>query len=629
MQRTFTTFAALVAGLLAGCAKSDYQLASRERQRLQPVKESSLLNAEEEAMPSIMPQTHFAAGRMFESQGDMNKAVAQYQKAIAQNAQHVGAHHRLGLLLSRMDRHEEAIASFRRAVTLKPDNAILHNNLGFELMYVQKWDEAEAQLRRATELDPTFARAHVNLALLHSRQGRFDESLEIFQQVLHEPDAYYNLGLLHRGQRRYADAAEAFRHVLELRPTSVAARKQLDEVEALIREDTQRSAAHSHKPAHETRPAAQAPAPEAPRIAQAIAIHEIPAVAETSATSIGIHTAPSTPSGAGAPVPNPAFKTDPVAAGDRVTAVVDNEVRCLEERVGKEVVYGNAAPSATIDDGGYRVFRSPYESAAIVDPASLETELTTAAEPGEETPVGEMIAEAPVGEAPYKIEVRAECGDAKPWTRSWSELVAVMDVLPQAETVPSPRQPIGPSANEPSSKPAPVVLVGDRPAPDAPVEPSRPMLVADRMEYPAASESKTQGMTIAEARQSAWDELHAGDEGKPHSSEDRDAPFRESATLTSATDLDELISVVLNEWNCVEALVAGQSRSEMTLGAGSVDAVVTDSVPGSDAGNRQEERFDLRDLATPTDSTPDMRRPESLLAPRHRGAPQLREPLKN
>ena len=627
MQRTFTTFAALVAGLLAGCAKSDYQLASRERQRLQPVKESSLLNAEEEAMPSIMPQTHFAAGRMFESQGDLNKAVAQYQKAIAQNAQHIGAHHRLGLLLSRLDRHEEAVASFRRAVTLKPDNAILHNNLGFELMYLQNWNEAEAQLRRATELDPTFARAHVNLALLHSRLGRFDESLETFQRVLHEPDAYYNLGLLHRGQRRFAEAAEAFRHVLELRPASVAARKQLDEVETLIREEAERSAARSRKPAHEAQPASQPlhPTQVTRSTTEAVTIQEIPQIAESGAPSTDRRAVPSPEPRSAATVTNP----DPVVAGDHLTAIVDNEVRCIEERVGKEVVYGNDAPTATTETTGYRVFHSPYESVVAGEPGPIMQEETASIDPVEETPIGELIAEAPTGDAPYKVEVRVERDDAKPWTGSWSELVAVMDLHRQCEPAPSTVQPVEPGVEEPSSKPASVVLTADRPVVAAPEAPAKIVSVTDRMNTVAINTPNAPELTTAEARQSAWDELRNEDIVKPLPTSDRNAPSRDEATSASGTGLDELISIVLNEWNCVEALVAGQSRSEMTLGVGSFDAVAVENISGSETESRQDGFLELRDLAEPTDGAPDLRKPESLLAPRHRGATELRKPLKN
>ncbi len=221
----------------AGCAKSQFNLTSRERTTLAAVRESRILNAREAPTPSILPETHYAAARLFEEQGQIGRALDQYQKAVALKPKYVAAHHHIALLLSKMSRHDEAIAAFQRAVALKPNDARLRNNYGFELMFVERWAQAEAELHTAIDLEPKFARAYVNLAMAVSKQGRFDEALAAFQQVLPEPDAYYNLGLLYRGQREYGKASTTFQHVLSLNPKFTAARKQLTELEKLVGRD--------------------------------------------------------------------------------------------------------------------------------------------------------------------------------------------------------------------------------------------------------------------------------------------------------------------------------------------------------------------------------------------------------
>lgn len=216
--------------LAGGCAKSQFNLSNRERATLAPVQESRVLNAQEAPMPAILPETHYAAGRLFESQGSFGKALEQYSKAVAVNPDFAKGYHRMGLVLSKMSRHDDAVNALQKAVTLSPADAQLRNNYGFELMFVLQWDEAERQLRRAIELEPKLARAHVNLAMALSKQHRFDESLQAFRAVLPEPDAYYNLGLLYRGQQRYEEARDAFEYVLELNPEFSAAHKQLHEL---------------------------------------------------------------------------------------------------------------------------------------------------------------------------------------------------------------------------------------------------------------------------------------------------------------------------------------------------------------------------------------------------------------
>ena len=181
--------------------------------------------------PRILPETHYAAGRVFEQQGSPEKAIEQYRKAIAVSHEFTGAYSRLGLMYSITGRHEEAAAAFERAVALKPTSAVLRNNLGFELLYVERWDEAERHLREAARINPRFGHAHVNLGLLLGREGRDEEAVQSFRNTLPEPDAYYNLGLVQRAQTRYLQAAESFKRVLSLNPEFSAARRQLASIE--------------------------------------------------------------------------------------------------------------------------------------------------------------------------------------------------------------------------------------------------------------------------------------------------------------------------------------------------------------------------------------------------------------
>jgi len=228
-KRILLTAAVLCA---AGCAKSQYEVMGQNRGDMRQVRDSAMANAPEEKPPKILPETHFAAGLLFERQGQFDKAIPQYLKAVALNHNYVAAFHRLGLLQSATRQHIEAVQSLQRAVALRPDNAVLRNDLGFELMRAEQWDQAESELRRAIELQPDLATAHINLALVQAKSERFTESLASFQAVLPEPDAYYNLGLMYRGQQRYSEAIQTFRHVLTIAPEFSAAKVQIEELSA-------------------------------------------------------------------------------------------------------------------------------------------------------------------------------------------------------------------------------------------------------------------------------------------------------------------------------------------------------------------------------------------------------------
>jgi tetratricopeptide (TPR) repeat protein len=238
ITRTIVYLAAMVP-LATSCTKSNYNLSSNDRAMLTQVRESRLQNAPIAPAPKILPETHFAAGRMFEEQGQFGKAIDQYRKATAVNHKYTAAYHRLGLLFSKLSHHEHAVEALKKAVDLAPNNPRLRNNLGFELMFLKRWGEAETHLRKAIEMDPGFARAHINLAMVLCKQDRFDEALARFMVVLPEPDAYYNIGLLYRGQRRYGEASAAFEHVLALNPRFSAAQKQLEELAKLPGDDVE------------------------------------------------------------------------------------------------------------------------------------------------------------------------------------------------------------------------------------------------------------------------------------------------------------------------------------------------------------------------------------------------------
>ncbi|MFH0981335.1 MAG: tetratricopeptide repeat protein [Planctomycetota bacterium] len=212
---------------LIGCAPKEYAGFQPDRANWLKADTEAAHLAVEADDPPIRPRTHFAAGQLFEQQGDLHKAIAQYRKAVVATPDYVPAYNRLGVLLGRLGRHPEAEQALRKAVELRPDWALLRNNLGFEYMLQERWPDAEAELRNALRLKPDFPRAHNNLAMVLFRVGRLEESLREFQQAVPEADAYYNLGLMFRAQHRYEEAASTFEHALALAPQFQAAKVQL------------------------------------------------------------------------------------------------------------------------------------------------------------------------------------------------------------------------------------------------------------------------------------------------------------------------------------------------------------------------------------------------------------------
>jgi len=228
LRKTYPIVLITVAAWMTGCAAT--QKNANTRTTRGDAQNPFVSGVEEMETPAILPRTHFAAGRLFEQQGLVSKAIEQYRKAIAVGHDYVPAYHRLALLLSKTQRHEEAVQVLTRATLVKPGNPILRNNLGFEYAFLQDWAKAEREVRRAIKLKPDFPRAHVNLGMILSRNGQFDQALVSFLKVLPESDAHYNLGLMFRSQQRYQDAVWAFNQAIEHDPQFTAAQTQIDQL---------------------------------------------------------------------------------------------------------------------------------------------------------------------------------------------------------------------------------------------------------------------------------------------------------------------------------------------------------------------------------------------------------------
>ena len=80
----------------------------------------------------------------------------------------VEAYFNLGLVQARHGQIDKAIADYRKALELKPDFAEAHFNLGLALAGRGEVDSAIAHYQKALEIKPAFVEMHNNLAWLRA-----------------------------------------------------------------------------------------------------------------------------------------------------------------------------------------------------------------------------------------------------------------------------------------------------------------------------------------------------------------------------------------------------------------------------------------------------------------------------
>jgi len=216
---------------------------------------------------------HNNLGNALVQKGQLDDAVAHYQKALGVYANYAQAHNNLGVALVQKGKVDDAVAQYEKALQIKPDNPETHNNLGNALVQKGQLDDAVAQFQKAVGINPDYAQAHYDLgnalvqkgqvddAVAHYQKaveinpdypeghnnlgnalvqkGRLDEAVAQYQKALEinpsYPEGHYNLGnaLFLKGQ--LDPAITQFQEVLRLKPDFSPAQDYLDKVQALAR----------------------------------------------------------------------------------------------------------------------------------------------------------------------------------------------------------------------------------------------------------------------------------------------------------------------------------------------------------------------------------------------------------
>ncbi|MES0337968.1 MAG: tetratricopeptide repeat protein [Candidatus Magnetobacterium sp. LHC-1] len=146
----------------------------------------------------VRPQ--YDLGVFYERAGDYEKALLQYQRAIALNPNDSEAHYNMGNVYQRQGDFDAAIKHYQAALKLKPDYLEAHNNLGNIWFRQENYQQAIAEYQAVIKLNPDYAEAHNNLGSVYGILGRDDEAIKEFQAALRlnpdDIDARKNLELL-------------------------------------------------------------------------------------------------------------------------------------------------------------------------------------------------------------------------------------------------------------------------------------------------------------------------------------------------------------------------------------------------------------------------------------------------
>jgi tetratricopeptide (TPR) repeat protein len=127
---------------------------------------------------------HTFYGNALATQGDVDRAIAEYTEALRIRPDYPEAHNNLGPALATKGRTEDAVAHFVEAIRLRPNYADAHNNLGVALASQGKLDEAIAQYTEALRIERDDSRTHANLGLALQAKGKTEEAIRELELAL-------------------------------------------------------------------------------------------------------------------------------------------------------------------------------------------------------------------------------------------------------------------------------------------------------------------------------------------------------------------------------------------------------------------------------------------------------------
>jgi tetratricopeptide (TPR) repeat protein len=137
--------------------------------------------------------------------------VALWEQGVRVDPSSAFANAQLGNEYQRAGRLAEAKAATSRAIGLRPDLTTAYLTRGTIAVRERRYDDAERDLKQVLSAFPDYDVAREQLALAYQQQGRFDESIALFEEgrrliPTKQPIYTINIAVLHKLANRSVEA---------------------------------------------------------------------------------------------------------------------------------------------------------------------------------------------------------------------------------------------------------------------------------------------------------------------------------------------------------------------------------------------------------------------------------------
>jgi protein O-mannosyl-transferase len=158
---------------------------------------------------------HNELGKALEQQGDFDKAIFHYSKALKINPKYAEAHKNLGYILACQKHYKEAIDHYTEAIRIKPSYAEVYNNMGTVFLFQGNEKEAIYHYYKALRINPNYAGVYYNLGKINLNHGNIEKAILLYRKAIElNPEmtqVLYNLSwiLASHEDEKYRNGEEA------------------------------------------------------------------------------------------------------------------------------------------------------------------------------------------------------------------------------------------------------------------------------------------------------------------------------------------------------------------------------------------------------------------------------------
>lgn len=171
-------------------------------------------------------QAYLSAGDIYRERGDFASAEHQYAQAAEVEPRNFDAQYFHGLSLQLLARFGEAIRAYLRALALRPEDYQANLNIATAYLQVGEAEQGLSYAQRAVRINAASGEARVNLGSIYAGLGRHQDAVTEYQQaaelmplngslLLNLANSLYQLG-------RYAEAANTLEEAVVVGPTAIA-----------------------------------------------------------------------------------------------------------------------------------------------------------------------------------------------------------------------------------------------------------------------------------------------------------------------------------------------------------------------------------------------------------------------